>query len=183
MEEQVSTAAAPRRTFRAATLAGAHGDDSNVPGEANPDVDVRIVLFTVVAGELLFALVDHDEARRLPRGRPTPGEALDAEARRITRGATGLQEQYLEQLYTFSHAPPRWTLIVAYLALLCSEGQARAPSERPWCGLTAIDEVSAADRQVHRVRDRSVACQAQLHGDRLSPDAIDVQPQRAASDL
>src|SRR5438874_512286 len=45
-----------------------------------PEVDVRVVLLTVVEGSLLIALEKGVNGWRLPRGLPSAGEPLDAAA-------------------------------------------------------------------------------------------------------
>ena len=115
----------------------------------NPEVDLRVVLFTVVDGQLRIALSEALGAPGLPGGSPDPGAGLDAEARRIALMTMGLREQYLEQLYTFSHVrPPGWTLTIAYLALLGSTSQPRVPDGGRWYHLTEVEATPAFDRQV-----------------------------------
>jgi 8-oxo-dGTP diphosphatase len=85
-------------------------------------LDLRIALFTIAGSTLYVALQDRSESLTLPRGLPEPHETLDAAARRTVRAATQLQEQYLEQLYTFSlpGAVETREIVVSYLALICS---------------------------------------------------------------
>lgn len=117
---------------------------------AVPDVDVRVVLFTIHAGELLVALPEQVSAAELPRGLPAPAEPLDAAARRIVRDATGLDEQYLEQLYTLSvREPPPWTIIVSYMALLSSATAGQLDGgDALWHPTANLPPVSATDRMV-----------------------------------
>ena len=116
---------------------------------APPRLDLRVVLFTVAEGRSLVALQhDHDRPRR-PRGTPLPGDGLDAEARRIVRQAVGLREQYLEQLYTLSHGEAaEWTVIVAYLALICSGRDPMPMLGGSWYDVGDLPSLSAADRMV-----------------------------------
>jgi 8-oxo-dGTP diphosphatase len=109
-------------------------------------VDVRSVLFTVAEGRLLIALEQDDETMRLPRGGPTPQESLDTAARRIIRDTTGLQEHYLEQLYTLSEREEdRWEIIISYLALVGSE-QAPAPLQgTDWYDVGELPALAGAD--------------------------------------
>lgn len=123
------------------------------PPVATPDLDVRVVLFTVADGTLLVALRADDAALRLPRGRPAPGEPLDGAARRIIHESTGLVEQYMEQLYTLSVPEgASWTVIVSYMALMVAESGPRpAPSladGTSWRSATEPSTLSAADQMV-----------------------------------
>ncbi len=140
---------------------GPAASDSAVSGHANatrnagdihdprPTIDIRAILFTVADGALLVALGRHNDGWGLPRGDPSPSDTLDAAARRIVREGTGLQEQYLEQLYTLSvRAAPEWTIIVGYMALVCS-GQAPAPPlAGSWHDVAALPQLSHADQMV-----------------------------------
>ena len=114
-----------------------------------PSLDVRVVLFTIADGRLQVVL--HDEAGHasLPLGTPAPAEALDGAARRIVRGATGLRERYLEQLYTLSVGePPAWTVIVGYLGLVgAGELRALRPGGQ-WHDAARLPPLSEADRMV-----------------------------------
>jgi 8-oxo-dGTP diphosphatase len=118
-------------------------------GYGLPTVDLRVVLFTVIDGQLLVALEDADEGWRLPRGVPAPIEPLDAAARRIIRHTTDLHEQYLEQLYTFSVGePPAWTVVVGYIALICAAQRPLAVSGADWIDSATLPPLSDTDRVV-----------------------------------
>lgn len=114
-----------------------------------PRLDLRVVLFTVLDDEVLVALREEGGNLRLARGVPQPTETLDAAARRIVRSATGLREQYLEQLYTLSVPDaPVWTVIVSYLGLLRSEPTAGSPPIDGWYPVSALPTLTPADRMV-----------------------------------
>lgn len=114
-----------------------------------PAVDVRVVLFTIASGTLYIALGDALEGKRLPRDVPSPGEPLDAAARRVVRETTGLAPQYIEQLYTLSVGePPAWKVIVSYIALICSETHPPATSSGSWYPVTRLPRLSDTDRKV-----------------------------------
>jgi len=118
-------------------------------GAPSPALDVRVVLVTIADAKLWVAFQDGATGACLPTGAPTPAEALDAAARRIVRGATGLHERYLEQLYTLSVAdPPDWTVIVGYLGLVgAGQPQAQPPGGR-WHDAADLPSLAAADRMV-----------------------------------
>jgi 8-oxo-dGTP diphosphatase len=116
---------------------------------ATPSLDLRVVLFTVAEGRLRVALHQRGGVIGLPRGAPAPAEPLDATARRIVREATGLREQYLEQLYTLSvQEPSGWTVIIAHLALISSGREAAPTFDGAWHDVARLPELTAADRMV-----------------------------------
>lgn len=96
------------------------GSPGRRPVSAGPsfDLNLRLVLFSVVQGRLRFVAASDGLGWRLPYGRPGPGPSLDHEARRVVRSVLGVEERYLEQLYTWSvgdHA--NWMVIVSYMGL------------------------------------------------------------------
>jgi 8-oxo-dGTP diphosphatase len=115
-----------------------------------PVVDLRTVLFTVAEQQLLVALRSHPKGSSLPRDLPSRGESLDLAARRLIREGTGFAEQYLEQLYTLSVNEPsdRWSIIISYLALICSGPTPQQTEGIVWQPASAVADVSAADRMV-----------------------------------
>jgi 8-oxo-dGTP diphosphatase len=103
--------------------------DSSTSSRVFPDqgiaVAVDALVFTVAEGELRLALIRRGiEPRKgcwaIPGGFVLPGESLEEAALREVREEAGVQEVYLEQLYTFG-APdrdPRARVVsVAYFAL------------------------------------------------------------------
>ncbi len=69
---------------------------------------------------LRVAVVECEEpaTARLPTGSAHQTEPLDDAARRIARDEAGIVEQYLEQLYTFSHCTEeQWYVVVSSIAL------------------------------------------------------------------
>jgi len=61
------------------------------------------------------------------------GEMLDDAARRELRASTGLDDAYLEQLFTFgdpSRDPDAHVVSVAYMALIADPGRVRGPSPK-----------------------------------------------------
>ncbi len=124
-----------------------------------PEVDLRVVVLTRAAHQLLVAMTDRQRdagttfARGLPRGRPQIGTELDGTASAIARRATGLDEQYLEQLYTFSidqSSRGSWKLVVAWMALVSPgpDGLPALPADAEWVPVTALPTISLIDRQV-----------------------------------
>jgi len=98
---------------------------------------------------VLVVLQDDSSGKCLPRGGPTVGAALDTQARRIVRQITGLNEQYLEQLYTLSVLEPTgWVVIVAYLGLVRpDQGDALGPGAG-WYEVLAFPHISPPDHMV-----------------------------------
>ncbi len=96
-----------------------------------PSVTVDLVIFTLLKGALHVLLV---RRRRppfagvwaLPGGFVRISESLEEAARRELREESGVQDVYLEQLYTFGHPQrdPRMRVItVAYFALVRADKQ------------------------------------------------------------
>ncbi len=91
-----------------------------------PRVAVDAVLFTIEAGTLKTLLVKIKQGPFLglwafPGGLVEVGESLDTAARRELHEKTGVQDLYLEQLYTFGEVdrdPVAYTVAVAYFALV-----------------------------------------------------------------
>jgi 8-oxo-dGTP diphosphatase len=103
-----------------------------------PRVAADAVLFTIAAGLLQTLLVKIKKgvfAGRwaFPGGLVQVGESLDAAARRELYEKTGVQDLYLEQLYTFGEAqrdPSAHTVAVAYFALIADPGRIPRCSEK-----------------------------------------------------
>jgi 8-oxo-dGTP diphosphatase len=113
-------------------------------------LDLRIALFTIAGSTLYVALQREDADRSLPRGLPERHESLDAAARRTVRAATQLQEQYLEQLYTFSSPgddDPR-IVVVSYLALICSGATPDQTDGVAWTPVPVEIPLSESDSMV-----------------------------------
>jgi len=93
---------------------------------ARPSVTVDVVLLTLERGQLHTLLIrrpDHPGKGRwaLPGGFIHMDESLDDAAARVLRAKTGLENVFLEQLYTFGEVDrdPRTRIIsVAYYALV-----------------------------------------------------------------
>jgi 8-oxo-dGTP diphosphatase len=115
-----------------------------------PTVDVRVVLFTVAQGKLLVAVNRTADGFGLPRDLPSEGESLDSAARRIIRESTDIHEQYMEQLYTLSvsESAERWSIIVSYIALVCSDSSPDTTETVTWESAERLNRLSEADRMV-----------------------------------
>lgn len=107
--------------------------------QPSPLVAVVVVIFTVVDGDLRALLIRRsaDPYRGLwaiPGGVLRPGEALVDAATRKLVDETGLEDVYLEQLYTFNHlddATPGGAVAVTYFALV-DHTQARLAERADW---------------------------------------------------
>jgi 8-oxo-dGTP diphosphatase len=128
-----------------------HVDPGDEAGDRScPTVDVRVVLFTLSNGALLIATPTRSDFGGIPRGVPVRGESLDAAARRIVRDAVHIHEQYLEQLSTLSvtETPDRWSIIVGYIALVCSTDEPKSSELLTWSAIDSRPELSESDRMV-----------------------------------
>jgi 8-oxo-dGTP diphosphatase len=117
-----------------------------------PSLAVDVVLFTVLAGELWVLLVKRPEPPSqgqhvLPGGFVRLSESLDEAAARVLREKAGLEDIFIEQLYTFGEPgrDPRARVVsCAYFALLPPRAllvRSTAPVDRliarvvvPWAG-------------------------------------------------
>lgn len=128
------------------------------PSEADaprrtPAFNIRTVLFRLDDTTLQVALRDTSREPSLPAGEPEPGEALDVAARRAVQNTVGLQEHYLEQLYTLSVANrDGWTIITSYLGVSCPSTVPASADQRNgvWYDVTALPALSETDQMVIR---------------------------------
>jgi len=99
--------------------------------QTHPRVAVDAVLFSIAEGALKALLVKIKKGPfagrwAFPGGLVQVGESLDDAARRELYEKTGVQDLYLEQLYTFGDAqrdPTAHTVAVAYFALVPDPGR------------------------------------------------------------
>ena len=106
-----------------------------------PGITVDLVIFTVNEDQLKVLLVKRAEAPfssqwSLPGGFLLAGESLEAAARRVLKEKTGVEDVYLEQLYTFGKPdrdPRARVITVAYFALI------------PWANLDQPESKKVAD--------------------------------------
>lgn len=136
-----------------------------------PSVTVDIVIFTVQERDLKLLLIQRKMAPykgrwALPGGFVGMKEALDAAARRELKEETGLDDAFLEQLYTFGNPrrDPRTRVItVAYYALVPCGGPAPqaatdAADARWWSAYDrprlAFDHDEIIDCALERIRGK-----------------------------
>jgi 8-oxo-dGTP diphosphatase len=114
-----------------------------------PGVELRVASLTL-AGGCLFAFANEtDSGFALPKGPPIAGEGLDETATGLIRSSLGFAEQYIEQLYTLSHPiDNRWSIIVSYLALVCTPGDMPYPHSGRWIGSGSFGALADSDRRV-----------------------------------
>jgi ADP-ribose pyrophosphatase YjhB (NUDIX family) len=118
-----------------------------------PLVCVVVVILTVRSDELAVLLIKRSgEPEKglwaLPGGLLTEGEGLDSAASRKLVEETGLDDVYLEQLYSFGDldkTPKQGSVAVAYFALVDNAAARLAPREewRPaWYALRSLPELA-----------------------------------------
>ena len=119
------------------------------PRNKVPNVDVRVVLFTVGDGRLWVAFEERGKCRSLPRGTPSPDESLDETATRILANQLGIPERYLEQLYSLSQSTNgEWTISVTYLGLAIG-GATKLPRDgAAWFDAGAIPQSNPVDLNI-----------------------------------
>jgi hypothetical protein len=117
--------------------------------DRTPQVDVRVVLFTISDGRLLIALKQQGAGQALPRVSPSPDEGLDATGTRILADHVGIAERYLEQLYSISHRSDGvWTVTVTYLALALAIDGGPPPNSAAWFDAGRLPELNHVDRMI-----------------------------------
>ena len=113
----------------------------------------------MVDGDLRALLVHRSaEPQRglwaIPGGRLIPGEALAAAATRKLLDETGVQDVFLEQLYTFSHlddVTPGGSVAVTYFALVDHQRvrlAARADWRPDWATMRDLPELAFRNKEV-----------------------------------
>ena len=122
-----------------------------------PSVTVDVVIFTLIDGSLHVLLVQrrnwpYEGHWAIPGGFVEMSESLDEAARRELEEETGLQDVYLEQLYTFGTPgrDPRTRVIsIAYIALIRADAQPLRVSEEStavhWFPVNALPGTLAFD--------------------------------------
>jgi len=116
---------------------------------SQPLVELRVVGLTFAHGELFTFVSSTSENGDLPNAEPIQGESLDETAVRLIRANLGFSEQYMEQLYSLSHSDEdQWSIIVSYLALVCTSGELSDPENGRWIRTPAIESLTEGDRKV-----------------------------------
>lgn len=146
------------------------------PAPAPPLVAVVVVILTVIEDDLQVLLIKRSaEPYRdfwaLPGGLLAPGEGLDRAAARKLLDETGVQDVYLEQLYTFGELPrgdargrsePQRGVAVTYFALV-HHGPVRLRKSDDWqtawhsaykLPLLGFDNNAVVDYAVRRLRSK-----------------------------
>ncbi len=115
-------------------------NDTNTIGP----VHTAVALFTI-RERLEFLRLDEG---RLPTAALAPQEALEACARRALWATTGIEDVFLEQLYTFDGRQDGPRAIVAYYALAPRE---RLPIRRPGVGWADPTDSATSLADDHRI--------------------------------
>ena len=127
---------------------------------ARPKVAVDTVVFAVESGRLKTYLVQlrHGSVRgrwAFPGGLVRIGEMLDDAARRELLAYTGIDDAYLEQLFTFgdpSRDPQAHVVSVAYMALIADPRRASAPGGKypdgRWFEVSALPALAYDHQQM-----------------------------------
>ena len=115
----------------------------------NPGVTVDVVIFTIEDGKLKIILIDRQKEpfkgfTALPGGFMIKGETSKDTAKRVLKEKAGVNDIYIEQLFTFDslNRDPRGQILsIAYFALVPKEEiKIKSASENP--ELISIGEIS-----------------------------------------
>jgi 8-oxo-dGTP diphosphatase len=124
-------------------------NDDSRSDACRPEVDVRVVLFTVSDGRLRLALREQDDQFALPLGSPLPAESLDLAATRVLTWQMGVEERYLEQLYSLAESRwGRWTVSVTYLGLAHAENEGPPRTSGAWFDVAELPPMNAVDSRI-----------------------------------
>lgn len=120
------------------------------PQSEHPSIEVRVVLITCWDTSLSVALRPGDGDRyRLPGGVSLLDQGLDGTARALVHEQIGARDHYLEQLYTVSaDEDGQSRVIVAYLALVWSDGPTPPRGQDGWFGTGDLPQVGETDRML-----------------------------------
>ena len=124
-------------------------DQTHDIAQTQPSVELRVVALTFAHGALFVFVSTGAQNVHLPNTVPVQGEFLDETAARLLRANLGFSEQYMEQLYSLSHADSgNWSIIVSYLALICTQGDLASLEQGEWVRAPAVEAFSERDRMV-----------------------------------
>lgn len=121
------------------------------PTESLTRLRISAVPFRLSDSGLQVAVrMEKTRGHYLLQGCPELDEWLDSAARRVVREWIGVEEQYLEQLYTFNHATGRdRTMIVSYLALFrAGSSLVQIKPDVSWTMAHEVHLPSKVDRRV-----------------------------------
>jgi 8-oxo-dGTP diphosphatase len=125
-----------------------------------PGITVDLVILTVSEGQLKVLLIKRAEQPfanfwSIPGGFLQKAESLEAAASRVMAEKTGVQEVYLEQLYTFGNPErdPRARIItITYFALIpwktLSQPGSKKVSDLAWTSVKALPELAFDHQEI-----------------------------------
>jgi 8-oxo-dGTP diphosphatase len=128
--------------------------NTNYTEHEQPGITVDLVVFSVNEDQLKVMLAKRAEVPylgywSLPGGFLLTGESLEAAAFRVLKEKTGVQDVYLEQLYTFGNPDrdPRTRVItVAYFALIpwsnLGQPESKKISDLKWSAISQIPKLA-----------------------------------------
>ena len=116
--------------------------------DTNPlaPIHTAVVLFTIQ--RTLKLLLLPGDPWQLPVVRLEAGEHLDACAKRALAEATGVDDVFLEQLYTFSAASGAPGVVVSYYALIPYDRMQVRPGSGEWVDTAALPSITPGQRQI-----------------------------------
>jgi 8-oxo-dGTP diphosphatase len=129
-------------------------------GFESPGVTVDLSIFTVNEEQLKVMLVRRAENPylgfwSLPGGFLKIGESLDAAAQRVLSEKSGVDDVYMEQLYTFGEPkrdPRSRVITVAYIALIPWQSLPEPESEKitdlTWASVDALPKLAFDHKQI-----------------------------------
>lgn len=128
--------------------------NTNYTDYEQPGITVDLVVFSVNEDQLKVMLAKRAEVPylgywSLPGGFLLTGESLEAAAFRVLKEKTGVQDVYLEQLYTFGNPdrdPRARVITVAYFALIpwsnLGQPESKKISDLKWSAISQIPKLA-----------------------------------------
>lgn len=105
---------------------------------------IDIVIFTINDNELEVLLIKKDDKHALPGGQLNTNESLEATARRELKEETGVEQAYLEQLYTLKNND---TIIITYFALIDSSSL-KLTSQSEWYNVKKLPKTTSDNEEI-----------------------------------